>query len=262
MTTTSSALVSALPPHPRPLLQGGEAVATSLLLHGFTRDARMWLSLVDGFAPDLPGHGTAAAPAPGTTFDAVVDALAARIRYSAVVGYSMGARLALSLAIRHPAKVHALVLDGGSLGLETDAERTVRAAHDARWAKQLREEGIEAFAAAWEAQPLFGKVGNESVRHQDPHHLAAALDVLGKAQMPWLGESARRVRCPVLLLNGEHDTRGLDEAARIAERIPHARRATIPGHHAAHAESPNAWRACVTSFLEAAQLTPRPLEAT
>ncbi len=222
----------------------------ALLLHGFSRDGSMWRPLLDGVAPNLPGH--AGTPAPATDFEGVVDALAAQLPAPfGVAGYSMGARLALCLAIRHPARVSWLVLDGATLGLATEAERSERRAQDAKWAALLRERGIEAFAAEWEAQAIFGAAPKvaERTRH-DAHALAAALEALGKGSMPWLGDGAAKVRCPVLLVNGARDLKGLAEAERVAERIPHARRCLVPGHHAAHLEAPAAWRARVLPFLE------------
>ncbi len=229
----------------------------TLLLHGFSRDGRMWAPLATGIAPDLPGH--AGTPAPTGTFEDVVDALAGFVKAPfGVIGYSMGARLALSLAIRFPARVAWLVLDGASLGLETEAERAARRDADARWTELLRTRGIEAFAAEWAAQPIFGNAPRtDDRRAHDPFALAAALECLGKGAMPWLGDGARNVRCPVLLINGDRDTRGLGEAARVAEAIPHAIRCSLPGHHAVHLEAPAAWRACARSFLE-----DHPLEAT
>ena len=227
---------------------------SALLLHGFSRDGGMWRPLFEGAAPDLPGHS--GAPAPAHDFEHVVDALAGLVAPPfGLIGYSMGARLALCLAIRHPGKVRWLVLDGASLGLEHEAERAARCAHDAKWAELLRTRGIEVFAAEWEAQALFGGANRapERTRH-DPFALATALELLGKGRMPWLGDGAASVRCPVLLVNGDRDARGLAEAERVAERIPHARRCRLPGHHAVHLEAPAAWRARVQSFVEANSL--------
>jgi 2-succinyl-6-hydroxy-2,4-cyclohexadiene-1-carboxylate synthase len=209
----------------------------------------MWAPLMEGFAPDLPGHRDVAPPA--GTFEGEIDALAAHLEEPrGVAGYSMGARLALGLAIRHPARVRWLLLDGASLGLRREADRAERQMHDARWAELLRTEGIEAFARAWEAQPIFG--GAASVRERRDHRpgaLAEALERLGKGRMPWLGEAAGALRCPVVLLNGDRDEKGLAEAQAVAECVPHSVRIIIPGHHAAHLEAPAAWRERVRRSL-------------
>jgi 2-succinyl-6-hydroxy-2,4-cyclohexadiene-1-carboxylate synthase len=241
----------------------------ALLLHGFTRDHRMWAPLVEGWthlqllAPDLPGHGTAPAPAANTAFFEVVDALASRLLAPfGVIGYSMGARLALWLAARHPSKVRWLVLDGASPGLQTEAERADRRARDDEWVRLLRTQGIEAFSKKWAAQPLFGGVAQPQDRlEQSAEGLSAALATLGKGAMPCAGESLSAVRCPLLLLNGSFDTRGLEETARIATALPHARRVVLGGHHAMHAEAPAAWRACVSAFISEQLTSQRPQEA-
>lgn len=222
----------------------------TLLLHGFSRDGSMWAPLMDGAAPNLPGHRGAAAPS--GTFEEVVDALAGEMTSpTGIVGYSMGARLALSLAVRHSHLVRWLILDGASLGLEAEEDRAARRQHDAQWAQMLRARGIDAFAQAWEAQPIFGgRAHVENRREHQPAALADAMECFSKGRMPFLGEAAREVKCPVLLLNGESDEKGLQEAEQVRERIPHAQQCILKGHHAAHLESPQQWREAVAAFLK------------
>jgi 2-succinyl-6-hydroxy-2,4-cyclohexadiene-1-carboxylate synthase len=209
----------------------------------------MWAPLLDGLAPNLPGHGGVPAPSPGTGFIQVVDALAQLLNEpQGIAGYSMGARLGLWLAARHPDKVRWLVLDGASLGHETEEARAERRAADETWCALLREQGTGEFLKAWDAQPLFG--GEAGARGSvSAEGLIGALRCLGKGAMPYLGKELGAVRCPVLLVNGAHDTKGLAEAERVAAELPQARRAVLPGHHAVHAQAPNAWRARVSAFL-------------
>src|SRR5688500_12620479 len=94
--------------------------APLLLLHGFSGLGVGWSELVAGLgahgpilAPDLPGHGTCPPPAPDADLDQAADALADQLTEPCdVVGYSLGGRLALHLATRHPACVGRLVLIG------------------------------------------------------------------------------------------------------------------------------------------------------
>lgn len=91
-----------------------------VLLHGWGLSAAVWKPLLGHlqpqravYLPDLPGHGNAA-PA-GETLARWADALLPALPEDGVlVGWSLGAQLALELAQRHPQKVARLVLIGAS----------------------------------------------------------------------------------------------------------------------------------------------------
>lgn len=96
------------------------ALGKLVLLHGWAMTPRVWEGLVaalpPGFevhAPALPCHpgGVAATP----TLEAWADALATTLPDDALVcGWSLGAMVAMALAIRHPHKVRRLVLAGAT----------------------------------------------------------------------------------------------------------------------------------------------------
>src|SRR5690606_15032070 len=132
-------------------------------------------------------------------FDAQVDQLAALIEAelsepALVVGYSMGGRLALGLACRHPRLCARVIAVGASAGLETPEARAARRQQDARWARMLREEGLAPFLAAWQAQPLFAtqarapeaaRAAQAALRASHaPEGLARCLERLGLGAMP------------------------------------------------------------------------------
>ena len=90
-----------------------------MLLHSGVADRRMWDALATPLAhsfrvvrPDLRGFGDSPLPPGGycdaDDVDALLDSLG--IADAAVVGASMGGRVALELAVRHPARVSSLVL--------------------------------------------------------------------------------------------------------------------------------------------------------
>ena len=111
-----------------------------LLLHGFTGTSEAWDEHGDDLVaryrilvPSLPGHGGTDAPPEAMSVEATAGALASLLiaRDAApahVVGYSLGARVALRLAIAHPEVVDRLVLESPSAGLPTEAERAARRA--------------------------------------------------------------------------------------------------------------------------------------
>jgi 2-succinyl-6-hydroxy-2,4-cyclohexadiene-1-carboxylate synthase len=122
-----------------------------LLLHGFTFDRASFASPIPGaaaLAVDLPGPGI-------YSFAACVDSLAAH-GVRDVIGYSMGARVALAHALSRPDLVRRLVLISGSPGLRRRKERVARRLADAQLAREIERDGADDFLSRWDALPLFG----------------------------------------------------------------------------------------------------------
>ena len=134
-----------------------------VLLHGFLGDRRDLEPLRRALAPsfgcitlDLPGHGDTAHLADKAEESSEGNALLARLVAAleglrrpsgvALVGYSLGARLALQVAVLRPDLVTAVVALGGSPGLVDEASREARLARDRDLASRLREMDPAAFA--------------------------------------------------------------------------------------------------------------------
>ncbi len=212
-------------------------------LHGFTGAPASWDAVrarSEGrwSCPRVLGHG---AEAEGVeSFDDEVDRLAMTMPDGAtLVGYSLGARLALGIAVRQPARVGRLVLIGGHPGLEDGAEAATRRADDEARARALETEGLEPFVNRWEALPLFGTQRRlpEAVQaahrarrlSHDPHQLARSLRVLGLGGMPsrWLDLSA--LPMPVDLLVGGEDPKFRALAERFVAVRPGTTLRVVPG---------------------------------
>jgi 2-succinyl-6-hydroxy-2,4-cyclohexadiene-1-carboxylate synthase len=196
------------------------------------------------------------------TLDGVFDDLAARSGQAPadLVGYSMGGRLALAYAILRNGRVGRLVLEAASPGIAGGQERIERRASDETWARMLEAEGIEAFVAAWESQPLFetqARLGAEvraKVRaarlRNEPRSLAAALRGLGAGILPSFWDDLDRLSIPVLLVVGAEDRKFVEIARRMATMIRRVRLVVVAGAgHTVHLERPDAWLEAVTSFL-------------
>lgn len=161
------------------------------LLHGFAGDPASWHDVaIEGDRIALPGHVGGGPVAP--TWAANLDTIAARIgRCDVVIGYSLGARVALGLVVAG----HALraVLISVNPGI-ADHERAARRTGDAAWAELARSRGTASFIDAWQAQPLFAsqlrapadRLAARRARRLalDPEQLAKSLETMGLAEMP------------------------------------------------------------------------------
>ncbi|HEY9854352.1 MAG TPA: 2-succinyl-6-hydroxy-2,4-cyclohexadiene-1-carboxylate synthase [Stenomitos sp.] len=250
-----------------------------VFLHGFTWDGAAWApvaeALSDRFycvAPDLPGHGATSWPEPTAewSFDRVVDALLAvlvKLNLVAphVVGYSMGGRLALRLALRHAIPMERLVLIGASAGLEHPHDRSDRVRSDAELAQRLVSEGMEAFLDRWMALPLFETMRsldpallaklNAGRANQHPGGLAASLATMGTGSQPYLLEALSGLPMPTMLVVGEHDQKFRAIAEQMYARLPQGRLEVLPGcGHSIPFERPEALSALLTTFFTEAPL--------
>ncbi len=246
-----------------------------VLLHGFTGAGASWAEHVPALArgrrvvaPDLIGHGASAAPEDPARYrmePCVTDLLALLDALDApqidLLGYSMGGRVALSLACAAPGRVGRLVLESASPGLADAGERAARAASDNALADSIERAGLAGFVERWEALPLFASQQRlpEDVRaalraqrlRSNPRGLANSLRGMGTGQMPPLWDMLPALRMPVLLLAGELDTKYRDLARLMAGRLPDARLEIVPGAgHAIHLERPEAFRQAVLTFLD------------
>ena len=249
-----------------------------LVLHGFTGSAiTMWplaRSLSDTRSVavvDLPGHGRSTAvrssdDAQTYGFEHTVDAVAQVIDQhdlgpTHLVGYSMGGRVALGLAIRHPEQVTSLSLIGASPGLSDPVERAARRRADDELADDLLEQGLPAFVDRWMASPLFAsqkRLGAESLADaraqrltNDPDGLAASLRGTGTGAQPSYWHHLAGVDVPVLLLAGDEDPKFRAIAMRMAAGLVRSAIEVVPeAGHAAHLEHPDHVVAAIREMLD------------
>ncbi|HEX3851808.1 MAG TPA: alpha/beta fold hydrolase [Polyangiaceae bacterium] len=217
-----------------------------LTLHGFTGSPRSWDFLPPGtelprLVPALLGHAGSDAGSEVQSFEDEVDRLALLAPESGVhvVGYSLGARLALGLALRHPTRVTRLTLLSGHPGLHTPEERAARRASDEAWCDILLRRGVPAFVAAWQAQSMWDsqKQLPDAVRQQRQSErlshtaqgLARSLRLTGLGEMPDYGARLAEIRVPVTLLAGAFDGKFSALARHMAEQLPQATLQLIAG---------------------------------
>jgi 2-succinyl-6-hydroxy-2,4-cyclohexadiene-1-carboxylate synthase len=246
----------------------GEGAVPVLWLHGFAGDGGSFDGLRDDLSssvratlPDLPGHGATKGPAgPGTGWEETLAALEAVLRAlpgpRLLAGYSMGARLALALALRAPDAVDALLLESGTAGLRDQAERAQRRNEDEGLATLLLREGIAAFVARWEETKVLAglkslpQASAAALRArrlaQDPRGLAGALRAFGQGVQPPLWDALPALRCPVLVVAGALDDKYAALARPLAAALPRAMARIVEGSgHTPHLERPGPFAALV-----------------
>jgi 2-succinyl-6-hydroxy-2,4-cyclohexadiene-1-carboxylate synthase len=245
-----------------------------LLLHGFTGRGTSWgehaTALARAFrviVVDLPGHGRSGTADPSRmTVERTADDLAAILERSGavlagVLGYSLGARIALRLAVAHPEAVDRLVLESPTAGIADPAEGAARRAADEALAGRIERDGIAGFVTEWERSPVFAShaaLAPALVARQrairlagDPRGLAASLRGSGQGAMVPLHDRLAGIRIPTLVIAGALDDRGRPRAEAVAAGIPGARLAIIDGAgHAPHLETPRVFRRLATEFLQ------------
>jgi 2-succinyl-6-hydroxy-2,4-cyclohexadiene-1-carboxylate synthase len=237
---------------------GGRVV----LVHGFTQTLASWGVVGQRLARhrevvrvDLPGHGGSGGVRVG--FEAAAGLVGAAGGVATYVGYSLGGRLCLRLALDRPDLVEGLVLVGASPGIAHPAARAERRAADEALAAGIERDGVVGFLDRWLAGPLFATLPAEVAGRAErlantPEGLAGALRRLGTGAQAPLWDRLGGLRPPALLVAGERDAKFTALAHEMAAAIgPGARVAIIPGAgHAAHLERPAAVAALVEAFLD------------
>lgn len=243
-----------------------------MLLHGFTGSHASWEPLAerwsDSFfvvAPDLPGHGLTPAPADPSllSMDASADRIADLLDHlsidkAAVLGYSMGGRLALHVALQHSLRLSALILESASPGLAATAERKLRQASDNKLADAIESRGLDWFVPYWAEQPLF-KGQPEALRRrenrirsgQTSEGLAQSLRGAGTGAQRSLWGQLSSLTLPVLIIAGGDDAKFCAIAERMALLIPNNTRVSVThAGHTVHGEQPDRFHVLVQEFLD------------
>jgi 2-succinyl-6-hydroxy-2,4-cyclohexadiene-1-carboxylate synthase len=235
-----------------------------VLVHGFTQTGRSWRSVANLLAAlntftliDAPGHGGSAAIHADLWEGArLLGATGGRAGY---VGYSMGGRLCLHLALAQPERVERLVLIGASPGIEDPHQRALRRAADETLAQRVEAEGVAAFVDWWLSQPLFVRLPADAAGRAErltntSAGLASSLRLAGTGNQEPLWARLPELTMPVLIVVGELDASYADIGRRMTARIgSNAELVLIPSAgHACHLERPNAFCTVLADFLQEA----------
>ncbi|MBA3450593.1 MAG: 2-succinyl-6-hydroxy-2,4-cyclohexadiene-1-carboxylate synthase [Chloroflexia bacterium] len=245
-----------------------------VLLHGFTGSSESWHPVAECIAADrrvitidMLGHGRTDAPSDLVryAFDEVIDDLVAvaavcDIGSAAWLGYSMGARLALGIALHHQDLVSSLILESVSPGIPDDRARAERRDADEALAQRIVELGIDDFVDSWERLPLWDSqlaLPAETLKRQRqlrlrnaPVGLANSLRGMGQGAQPSFWNQLTESHVPTLLIAGELDHKYVAIAEAMHAAMPQAALAIVANAgHAVHLERPQQFVDIVRGFL-------------
>jgi 2-succinyl-6-hydroxy-2,4-cyclohexadiene-1-carboxylate synthase len=234
-----------------------------VLVHGFTQTRSSWSTIAgelsqDGYSVvtvDAPGHGEAADLRLNLADAATL--LGNTGERATYIGYSMGGRLALHLAVARPDLVDRLVLVSSTAGIDDDVERASRRAEDERRAIEIEQSGVAAFLDRWLATPLFANLppnaAQLSARLENTEAgLASSLRLAGTGAQDSLWPRLRSLSMPVLVVAGALDVKFTTIAERMAAQIPDATLAVVAdAGHVVHLEQPREFVRVLRRWLDA-----------
>ncbi|KAK1315767.1 hypothetical protein QJS10_CPA05g02086 [Acorus calamus] len=219
-----------------------------IFLHGYLGTSEDWIPIMKALSVtarcisiDLPGHG-------GSRIQQHVDKgaekeisisieLIANMLHKLIteisservvlVGYSMGARIALYMALRYTKKfyltkalmvlkINGAVIISGSPGLRDELGKRNRINQDDAKARYLLSHGLQSFLEAWYAadlwfslrnHPHFQQIVDTRARHKDITNLARILSDSSVGRQPSLWEDLKHCKMPLLLVSGEKDAK-------------------------------------------------------
>lgn len=212
-------------------LQGQAGKPVLVFLHGLLGDCRDWQPVMDlltddflCLAIDLPGHGGSKGISV-TGFDDTCEKVAETIKQVlhqpfSLVGYSLGARVAMYLSVHYASSfsdpslsLQRLIVENGHPGLP-EQERRSRQEHDEAWAYRFENEPIVDVLQDWYQQPVFSSLNHAqrqslvALRSDNlGTKVASMLRATSLSKQACLLEPLRTSGIPVHYLCGEKDAK-------------------------------------------------------
>ena len=215
---------------------------------------------------DYRGHGDSDAPEDpdSYSFDVVLDDLARVIDFASpalpvvLAGFSFGGALSLHFALRHPARVRALVLLDTGPGFKNPDAQAGWLAQVERIAQNLETRGLRSFVESRAAATAIGR-RPELPAAKHAARAIAKMSARGVANfgrrvsgpIPGCIDELSQITAPALVVVGEHDDAYLRAADVMAARLPNAKKVVIPNAgHVVSIEEPEALNAAILAFLD------------
>jgi 3-oxoadipate enol-lactonase len=240
-----------------------------VFLHPGLWDSRVWDQQFGVFSKtyhvvryDFRGYGRSSRPEPGKPYSHVEDLVAvldaAGVDDAALVGNSMGGRVAIDFALTHPERVDALVLAATNVGGFEETEEEAEAYADLdREMEQAVEAGDAERAMELELSVWATALGTEDPAGARIRRIAfdnlhvITMDESGAARLDEAFPRLPEIDVPTLVLPADHDPPVFRRLSReVAARIPNARLVEISDtDHVISARRPAEFNRVVLGFL-------------
>lgn len=228
-------------------------------VHGFTQTRSSWMPVVHGLSGvrstlvDAPGHGGSTDGS--RSLPQAGDDIAETMPPGVLVGYSMGARMALHAALAHPDRVAALVLVSGTPGIESPEERAARRQSDETLAERIEAIGVPAFIDEWLANPMFAGLDPATAMRTErlantARGLADSLRHCGTGSQVDLWPLLPTLAMPLLVVCGADDAKFTAIAGRMHDLVPGSTLRVVAGAgHTVHLERTDEFVGVLSDWL-------------
>ena len=181
-----------------------------------------------------------------------------KINRTVLVGYSMGARLALYTSLQHPSRLIALILESVNPGLRSGLAISERLKWENQTCERLQD-GMKPFLDDWYHLPIFQSLQAhpeklESLKAKRlknrPDRLILSMKGIGLSQQPDLWPRLQQLDVPTLLIVGEMDEKFNKLANGMVEELPGVELAIVPeSGHNSHLENPDQYLRFLENFM-------------
>lgn len=234
---------------------GDHQKRTVVLVHGFMGDPSDW----DFVRQGLAGFNVITPLLrPATSWQAGVEQLAEEIPMGSVlVGYSMGARLSLGVALSDLDLVSGLFFCSGNPGIEDEEQRRTRYQHDLRIAERIETSERREFLEWWYTESTVFKSLTPQVREDEIRRKSVRVaddwsEILRRfsvAKQPDYWPQLGELTMPVMAVAGAQDRKYARFVARMGEASNVSARIIAACGHIVHREQPHIFVRLLKQFL-------------
>ena len=238
-----------------------------VLIHGAGDTLDMWYHQVPVFSRnysvttyDIRGFGKTESPETAYTMSLLAEDAHQLMKTIGVaggyfLGYSMGGRIALDLALDHPEMVKAIILANSYAGLASPSSKS---AELRRLTSELLEKGdmkkvaevmtINAFSHDFKSKNPIEFIKYMKIKLQNkPGNFARVMRALEAPSTP---PDLSKIKCPVLIIAGENDVyMTVEQCKQMNNAISGSQLVILPTGHAAAVELPDEFNQAVLKFL-------------